>query len=74
MSLELKPFHETIVDAIYLAISSEEMTCLARLIKSTKIPKNHDEILKAWQFATKLMCCQTNDLGVPAICWNKNNW
>ena len=42
-----RPFHETIIEAIRHA-SSNEMVCLAELIKATKIPKGHEEIIVAW--------------------------
>jgi hypothetical protein len=54
---ERKPFHETIVEAINNVTDSPEsngiqsrsqMLLLAGLIKSTKIPKNHDAISLAW--------------------------
>ncbi len=51
---ELKPFHESIVDLIRnLKVDSPgdwpRLNQLAEIIKSTKIPKNHDEIIAAWQ-------------------------
>jgi hypothetical protein len=45
---EKKPFHESIVDAIHCAFGAD-LPCLAALIKTTKVPKNHDEIIKAWK-------------------------
>lgn len=57
---EQRPFHETIVDAIRQA-SSTQLECLATLIKATKVPKGHDEIIAAWK-----AMCWGKDLGVPA--------
>lgn len=55
---ERKPFHESIVDALDASIErgmapGYEIQTLARLITSTKIPKNHDAIIVAWQNLTK---------------------
>ncbi len=46
-----KPFHESIVDAIVAALSYDDFAMLARLIRTTKIPKDHDLILAAWRGA-----------------------
>ena len=48
-----KPFHESIVDAIKRADDLVTMSALAILINETKIPKDHDIIIKAWE--TKLI-------------------
>lgn len=45
--VELRPFHETIVDAISQASNSSALACLMALIEATKIPKGHDEIIVA---------------------------
>ncbi|MFH1170201.1 MAG: hypothetical protein V1704_01435 [Candidatus Vogelbacteria bacterium] len=45
----LRPFHETIVEAIEQIWSSEEAGVLARLIKRTKISKDHDKIVTTWK-------------------------
>lgn len=63
--LKLKPFHETIVVAIKDA-STTGLACLASLIKTTKIPKGHDEIIVAWNERRKKLFCEDEDLGVPA--------
>lgn len=46
----LKPFHESIVDAINRAEGEGVAVAyaLAELIKGTKIPKGHDAIIEAW--------------------------
>jgi len=59
---ELKPFHESIVDAINYAFVGD-LGCLSVLIKTTKIPKNHDAIIDAWAKRTKLIS-RNNDYGV----------
>ncbi len=59
-----RPFHESVVDAISVA-SSAELESLATLIKATKIPKGHDEIVDAWKKRAEEMC-MGDDLGVPA--------
>jgi hypothetical protein len=46
--IELTPFHESIVSTINMA-GIGEMQGLAYLIRGTKIPKNHDAIVAAWQ-------------------------
>ena len=61
-----RPFHETIVDAIREATSTE-LHCLARLIKRTTIPKDHDVIVTAWDERRKSVFGPTEDLGVPAV-------
>jgi hypothetical protein len=43
-----KPFHEAIVDAIR-EMTPANMPLLARLIKNTKIPHGHDQIIEAWE-------------------------
>ena len=43
-----RPFHETIVDAIHSA-SESDLKCLAKLIRETKIPKDHDAIITSWR-------------------------
>ncbi|MEK7541185.1 MAG: hypothetical protein AAB529_03070 [Patescibacteria group bacterium] len=45
-----RPFHETIVDQIQGETSyAEDLDFLGQLIMVTKIPKNHDAIIAAWQ-------------------------
>jgi hypothetical protein len=58
-----KPFHESIVDAIGEA-SSTDLHCLGRLIKATAIPKGHDQILTAWEGHARPIL-GSMDLGVP---------
>lgn len=43
----LKPFHDSIVDAINRA-DAAAMSVLAQHIKETKVPKGHDAIVEAW--------------------------
>ena len=43
-----RPFHETIVEAIGSVDSFDELRVLAKLIRATKIPMGHDEIIAAW--------------------------
>lgn len=61
-----RPFHETIVFTIRQAYSRRDLGLLARLIKSTKIPKNHDAIIAAWNERLEEMGQGEEDLGVPA--------
>ncbi len=60
----LRPFHESIVDAINRA-SSAELECLATLIKATKIPKNHDKIIETWEKRCAEMLLGDEKFGVP---------
>ena len=60
-----RPFHETIVDAIRFT-SAKELELLADLIKGTKIPKNHDQIIAAWKNRCLELGWGNSDLGVPA--------
>lgn len=46
--IELMPFHESIVPTINTA-EVGTMQALSYLIRGTKIPKNHDAIVAAWQ-------------------------
>ncbi|MEX0650234.1 MAG: hypothetical protein WD200_04480 [Candidatus Andersenbacteria bacterium] len=48
VAVKRRPFHETVVDAIN-ACDVETFLCLTELIKITKIPKGHDEIISAWE-------------------------
>ena len=62
-----RPFHESIIQAIHWASSEELRYCVARIIKMTKIPKGHDEIIEAWnQRRRELNWSDNEDLGVPA--------
>lgn len=61
-----RPFHETIVDAIDNANSSNEMFCLANLIKATEIPEGHGKIIAAWKKQMQEIYIGDDDLGVPA--------
>ena len=60
-----RSFHETIIEAIRRA-STSDLECLAALIKATKIPKGHDEIIAAWNQRRQEMAWGDVDLGVPA--------
>ena len=60
-----RPFHETIVDAINEA-STAQMVCLATLIRATKVPKGHDEIITAWNTRLAAMSWDDKDFGVSA--------
>lgn len=63
---ELKPFHETIVEAILIA-TNEELVMLAFQLKRTLVPANHDQIITAWSLRLRQMCWdEEDDLGVPA--------
>jgi hypothetical protein len=62
---EVKPFHETIVPAIQRA-STRELEYLASLIKKTKIPKNHDVIITAWNKRCEEKGRGDDDFGVTA--------
>ena len=42
-----RPFHESVVDAIRRA-SYTDLICLGMLLKETKIPNGHDEIISEW--------------------------
>ena len=45
-----RPFHETLVDQIREeTVFSDDLIWLGRLIMATKIPRNHDAIIEAWQ-------------------------
>lgn len=70
---KLRPFHETIVEAIRRA-SSAELECLATLIKGTEVSKGCDEIIVAWNERRKEMCWGDEDLGVPAILLEQKNF
>ena len=59
-----KPFHESIVETIERAYAPA-FESLAHLIKMTKIPKNHDAIVAAWQERIGEVGLNS-DLGVPA--------
>ncbi len=43
-----RPFHESIVDALRKARGDRELSPLLYLLRMTKIPKNHDAIIAAW--------------------------
>jgi len=60
-----RPFHETIIDAIHSA-SSNDLRCLATLIKATGVPKNHDEIIVAWKRRREEVGWDNEEFGVSA--------
>lgn len=60
-----RPFHETIIDSICEAFISD-LNLLARLIKRTKIPKGHDEIIAAWVQRLKILNWN-HDYGVQSV-------
>ena len=63
---KLHPFHETVIDAIQNVSSLEELKHLAKLIKGTKIPKNHDNIIVAWNDIERKFLGSIGNLGVTA--------
>ncbi|MEK7452026.1 MAG: hypothetical protein AAB664_01695 [Patescibacteria group bacterium] len=60
---KLRPFHETIVDAITTATSSQ-LVIIRTILKTTVIPKDWDIIIAAWQERCKDM--RFDDEGVIA--------
>ena len=56
-SSELRPIHETIIEAIKNCRGLEGFKLLAILVKITKIPKGHDEIIEAFKFWKNSMFC-----------------
>jgi hypothetical protein len=50
---DLKPFHESLVEAIKRVRDGNDFSVLAGLIRTTKIPAGHDEILAAWEERTQ---------------------
>lgn len=65
MSQSRLPFHESIVETLRLNPGIREMRILATLIKMTRIPKGHDEIITAWN-KRSLELGYNNYLDVPA--------
>ena len=69
-----RPFHKTIIDAIRGASNDDALMNLGDLIKATKIPKGHDEIIAAWKQRIDRLGSPTifsknlfqKDYGVPA--------
>jgi hypothetical protein len=48
-----RPFHETIIDAFQdFGLTVAVVSVLGRLIQNTRIPKNHDGIIRAWKEVT----------------------
>lgn len=62
---EPKPFHESILNTI-LCCSGPKLEFLASIIKATKIPKNHDQIIAAWNTRAEEMGWDNGDYGVTA--------
>lgn len=50
-----RPFHEMVVDAINSTMSGEQLITLKILIQETSIPKNHDQIMAAWERACRTL-------------------
>lgn len=61
---KFRPFHETIVDVISRA-SLDQLEILGDVIKTTKIPKGHAEIIAAWE-KRKNITYSMLDLGVTS--------
>ncbi len=57
------PFHESIIKIIKEA-SGETMLSLVDLIKITEIPRNHDEIITAWNTRWQELGLPNLDVGV----------
>lgn len=53
----LRPFHESIIEIIKNA-SCSSMLVLVDVLKTTRIPKNHDAIIEAWN-------TRWQELGIP---------
>lgn len=64
---EERPFHETIVDAIGDAVT---LGSLGDLIVRTKIPKNHDAIIEAWERALEQLE-QADEAGIIGVLLKK---
>ncbi|GEM_PF-3361058 len=64
MSLLRKPFHETIVKAIRDVRTVDELGCLGQLLNFTKVPKNHDEIIRVWKDSMRRLIPHLEDSGV----------
>ncbi len=65
-----KPFHESILDSIVMA-RQLDLPQLAKIIKDTVIPENHDVIIKAWQ--EKIIGFGLgDDYGIPESLRTKN--
>ena len=63
---ERRPFHETIVDAIR-RVSVYNLPLLADLIRETKIPKGHDEIIAAWKEKTAGLMIDEGGFGFDIV-------
>ncbi|PKM91289.1 hypothetical protein CVU82_01675 [Candidatus Falkowbacteria bacterium HGW-Falkowbacteria-1] len=62
---KLKPFHESIVDAIDLC-QEKDIFILSSILVNTKIPKNHNVIIAAWEKKIEELSCPDYDV-VDAI-------
>ena len=63
-SVKLLPFHESVIVEICCA-STNDSFVLAKLIRTTKIQKGHDDIIAAWNRRAELMGWGEDALGVP---------
>lgn len=63
---KLKPIHESIVDALYQAPRAY-VSCLGYILLTTKMPKNHAQILEAWNTVSADLCF-TNELRFVPEC------
>jgi hypothetical protein len=66
-----RPFHESVIEAINRPSSGKtralhRMDCLADLIKTTKIPAGHDEIIEAWKKRCQELSWSEESFGVIA--------
>lgn len=46
-----RPFYESVIGAIETATTPDDFGMIARLIRTTEIPRNHDAIMEAWRTA-----------------------
>ena len=59
-----RPVHETIIDAIIRTSQEHELIKLTHLVKETWFPKNHDDIITAWNIAWLTFIKRDDDTGV----------
>jgi len=63
---QLKPFHESVVDAINGA-DPDELETIGNLLKRTKIPEGHAIIAAAWANRCEVLKLPPNFLDVFAV-------
>lgn len=66
ISMQRRPFHQTIIDTI-ARVPVYNLPILAELIRETRIPHGHDQIIEAWQKKTAGLMLDEGGFGFDVV-------